>query len=151
MPLGAPARPWEPPLPRKDTALTPAHPAQPVHGSRCQADWTGVGLLKELGCPTVAELEFSAQALTARRPGLCALRPIGVSRAGRPLRPLSVGHARPAVLVVAGAHANEPTGGSTVLALAERVVRERELRDQIEHQVRTVPAAASHARGDVPC
>jgi hypothetical protein len=32
------------------------------------------------------------------------------------------------VLVVAGAHANEPTGGSTLLALAERVVRERELR-----------------------
>jgi len=41
---------------------------------------------------------------------------------------LSVGRARRAVLVVAGAHANEPTGGPTLLALAERVVRERELR-----------------------
>ncbi|MFF6784668.1 M14 family zinc carboxypeptidase [Streptomyces sp. NPDC012510] len=87
-----------------------------------------MGLLLELGYPTVAELERAARALTARRPGLCALRRIGVSRAGRPLRLLSVGHARRAVLVVAGAHANEPTGGSTVLALAERVVREQRLR-----------------------
>jgi hypothetical protein len=39
-----------------------------------------------------------------------------------------VGHAQRAVLVVAGAHANEPTGGSTLLSLAERVVGERELR-----------------------
>ncbi|WP_086762102.1 M14 family zinc carboxypeptidase [Streptomyces griseiscabiei] len=62
---------------------------------------------------------------------MCALRRIGVSRAGRPLRLLSVGHARRAVLVVAGAHANEPTGGSTVLALAERVLRERELRSGV--------------------
>ncbi|MBE1601019.1 hypothetical protein H4687_007148 [Streptomyces stelliscabiei] len=94
-------------------------------------DWTGVGLLSELGYPTVAELEAAARTLTVRRPGLCALRRIGVSRAGRPLRLLSVGHARRAVLVVAGAHANEPTGGSTVLALAERVLRERELRSGV--------------------
>ncbi|WP_200307987.1 M14 family zinc carboxypeptidase [Streptomyces adelaidensis] len=87
-----------------------------------------MGLLLELGYPTVAELESSARLLTVRRPGLCALRRIGASRAGRPLRLLSVGHARRAVLVVAGAHANEPTGGATVLALAERVVKERELR-----------------------
>ncbi|MGW0843721.1 M14 family zinc carboxypeptidase [Streptomyces sp. NPDC002787] len=87
-----------------------------------------MGLLLKLGYPTVAELESSARALTARRPGLCTLRRIGVSRGGRPLRLLSVGHARRAVLVVAGAHANEPAGGSTVLALAERVARERELR-----------------------
>jgi hypothetical protein len=32
------------------------------------------------------------------------------------------------VLVVAGAHANEPTGGSTLRTLAERVLAERELR-----------------------
>ncbi|MFE7839813.1 M14 family zinc carboxypeptidase [Streptomyces sp. NPDC057474] len=87
-----------------------------------------MGLLLELGYPTVAELESAAETLTIRRPELCALRRIGVSRAGRPLRLLSVGHARPAVLVVAGAHANEPAGGSTVLALAERIVRERGLR-----------------------
>ncbi|MGJ5831766.1 M14 family zinc carboxypeptidase [Streptomyces ossamyceticus] len=93
-----------------------------------QVDWTGVGLLLEPGYPTVAELESRARELTVRRPHLCALRRIGLSRAGRPLRLLSVGHARRAVLVVAGAHANEPTGGSTVLALAERVARDRALR-----------------------
>ncbi|GGZ26673.1 M14 family zinc carboxypeptidase [Streptomyces poonensis] len=87
-----------------------------------------MSLLRELRYPTVTELESSARALAARRPALCAFRQIGVSRAGRPLQLLSVGHAPRAVLVVAGAHANEPTGGSTLLAVAERVLDERELR-----------------------
>ncbi|CAM5228348.1 M14 family zinc carboxypeptidase [Streptomyces griseomycini] len=85
--------------------------------------------LPELCYPTVAELVSSARALAAQRPGLCVLRQVGVSRAGRPLHLLSVGHARRAVLVVAGAHANEPAGGGTLLALARRALQERELRD----------------------
>ncbi|MGW6016222.1 M14 family zinc carboxypeptidase [Streptomyces sp. NPDC055210] len=88
-----------------------------------------MSLLPELRYPSVTELERSARALAARRPGLCSLRRIGASRGGRPLCLLSVGHAERAVLIVAGAHANEPVGGATVLALAERVVRERRLRD----------------------
>nr|WSY50739.1 M14 family zinc carboxypeptidase [Streptomyces sp. NBC_00886] len=87
-----------------------------------------MSLLPELRYPSVTELVSSARALAAHRPALCTLRQVGVSRAGRPLHLLSVGHAQRAVLVVAGAHANEPTGGSTLLALAERVVGERELR-----------------------
>ncbi|MEU6610336.1 M14 family zinc carboxypeptidase [Streptomyces shenzhenensis] len=87
-----------------------------------------MGLLPELHYPSVPELIAVARALARERPSLCALRQVGVSRAGRPLHLLSVGHARRAVLVVAGAHANEPTGGSTLLALAERVLHERELR-----------------------
>ncbi|MEW2297469.1 M14 family zinc carboxypeptidase [Streptomyces sp. NPDC006743] len=78
--------------------------------------------------PSVPELVASARSLAARRPGLCTLDQVGVSRAGRPLHLLSVGRARRAVLVVAGAHANEPTGGPTLLALAHRVLTERELR-----------------------
>lgn len=89
---------------------------------------TGVSLLPELRYPTLAELVLSARALAAHRPGLCKLRQVGTSRGGRPLHLLSIGHARRAVLVVAGAHANEPTGGSTLLAVAERVLHERELR-----------------------
>ncbi|TQJ90729.1 zinc carboxypeptidase [Streptomyces sp. SLBN-31] len=89
---------------------------------------TGVSLLPVLRYPTMIQLISSARALAAHRPTLCALRQVGVSRAGRPLYLLSVGRARRAVLVVAGAHANEPTGGPTLLALAERVLRERELR-----------------------
>ena len=87
-----------------------------------------MSLLPELRYPSVTEIVSSARALAAHRPGLCALRQIGVSRAGRPLHLPSIGHAERAVLVVAGAHANEPTGGSTLQALAERVLRERELR-----------------------
>lgn len=88
-----------------------------------------MGPLLELRYPTVAELVSAARALAAGAPGLCALRQVGASRAGRPLHLLSVGHARRAVLVVAGAHANEPAGGGTLLALARRTVQERELRD----------------------
>ncbi|MFJ5261912.1 M14 family zinc carboxypeptidase [Streptomyces sp. NPDC088387] len=88
-----------------------------------------MSLLPELRYPTVTELVSSARALTADNPGLCTLRQVGLSRAGRPLHLLSVGRARRAVLVVAGAHANEPTGGSTLRVLAQRVLYERELRD----------------------
>ncbi|MDO0925147.1 M14 family zinc carboxypeptidase [Streptomyces sp. TG1A-8] len=84
--------------------------------------------MPEVRYPSVPELVASARVLAAREPGLCALRQIGVSRAGRPLHLLSVGHDRQAVLVVAGAHANEPAGGSTVRLLAGRVLAERELR-----------------------
>lgn len=87
-----------------------------------------MSLLPQLCYPTVPQLVSCAGLLAAHRPGLCTLRQVGVSRAGRPLHLLSVGHARRAVLVVAGAHANEPTGGSTLLALAERVLFERALR-----------------------
>ncbi|MEV7886160.1 M14 family zinc carboxypeptidase [Streptomyces sp. NPDC002817] len=87
-----------------------------------------MSLLPELRYPTVSEVITSARALAARRPALCTLRQIGRSRAGRPLHLLSVGHARRAVLVVAGAHSNEPTGGATLLDVAERVLNERELR-----------------------
>ncbi|MFC9886971.1 M14 family zinc carboxypeptidase [Streptomyces pilosus] len=79
----------------------------------------------------MAELVLSARALAVERPGLCGLRQVGVSRAGRPLHLLSVGRAPRAVLVVAGAHANEPAAGGTLLALARRAVRERELRDGV--------------------
>ncbi|MET8081818.1 M14 family zinc carboxypeptidase [Streptomyces sp. NPDC005303] len=87
-----------------------------------------MSLLPELRYPTVTELVRSARALAARRPGVCRLRQVGASRAGRPLHLLSIGHARRAVLVVAGAHSNEPTGGPAALAVARRVLAERELR-----------------------
>ncbi|MFG2474632.1 M14 family zinc carboxypeptidase [Streptomyces fagopyri] len=87
-----------------------------------------MSLLQELRYPSVTEIVSSARALTAHRPDLCTLRQVGVSRAGRPLHLLSVGHAQRAVLVVAGAHANEPAGGSTLLSLAERAVYDVELR-----------------------
>ncbi|WAL98554.1 M14 family zinc carboxypeptidase [Streptomyces sp. Je 1-369] len=78
--------------------------------------------------PNVPELVFSARQLAAHRPELASLREVGASRAGRPLYLLSVGHRPRAVLVVAGAHANEPTGGATLLHLAERALRDPHLR-----------------------
>ncbi|MFJ4205172.1 M14 family zinc carboxypeptidase [Streptomyces sviceus] len=87
-----------------------------------------MSLLPELRYPTVTELVWSARALAAQRPGDCRLRQVGVSRAGRPLHVLSIGRARRAVLVVAGAHSNEPAGGPATLAVARRVLAEPELR-----------------------
>ncbi|MGW7269932.1 M14 family zinc carboxypeptidase [Streptomyces sp. NPDC054864] len=84
--------------------------------------------LAEQRYPSVAELVQSARELTAHRPELSSLRQVGASRAGRPLHLLSVGSSPRAVLVVAGAHANEPTGGSTLLHLAEWTLRDEDLR-----------------------
>ncbi|MDQ1035523.1 hypothetical protein QFZ75_001939 [Streptomyces sp. V3I8] len=64
-----------------------------------------------------------------RRPRDARLRRVGTSRAGLPMRLLSVGHGSRQVLVVAGPHANEPVGGATVLRLAERVLADPRLCD----------------------
>ncbi|MEV5977634.1 M14 family zinc carboxypeptidase [Streptomyces sp. NPDC052114] len=92
------------------------------------ADQTGVSQLAVQRYPSVNELVSGAGQLAAMRPDLGALRQVGSSRAGRPLHLLSVGHSPHAVLVVAGAHANEPTGGSTLLHLAEQTLRDPALR-----------------------
>ncbi|MFJ9349084.1 M14 family zinc carboxypeptidase [Streptomyces sp. NPDC101237] len=72
---------------------------------------------------TVAEVSDSARRLVSRFPGTGRLRRIGMSRAGRPLQMLSVGHGPRHVLVVARPHPDEPVGGSTAIALAERLLR----------------------------
>ncbi|WP_371526635.1 M14 family zinc carboxypeptidase [Streptomyces sp. NBC_01283] len=84
--------------------------------------------LAEQRYPNVAELVLSARQLAAHRPELSTLRQVGASRAGRPLHLLSIGRSPRAVLVVAGAHANEPTGGSTLLHLAEWALQDEDLR-----------------------
>ncbi len=82
--------------------------------------------------PTPSELALAARALADEHPGAARLRQAGTSRGGRPLWLLSVepsGRPRGAgVLVVAGAHANEPVGGATALALARRVLHEPAVR-----------------------
>lgn len=86
-----------------------------------------VTLLRDMRYPTPQELALAARALVAEHPDRAGLRQTGVSRAGRPLWLLSVdgrGGGPRRVLVVAGAHANEPVGGATALELARRVVRD---------------------------
>lgn len=86
-------------------------------------------LIRDMCYPTPHELALAARALVDEHPALARLRQIGASRAGEPLWLLSVGPttaaaAAPSVLVVAGAHANEPVGGATALALARHLIRE---------------------------
>ncbi|MFF3859081.1 M14 family zinc carboxypeptidase [Streptomyces sp. NPDC002209] len=89
-------------------------------------------LLRDMCYPTPSELALAARALADEHPGRARLRQIGTSRGGRPLWLLSVEPSgRPqgaGVLVVAGAHANEPVGGATALALARRVLRDPAIR-----------------------
>lgn len=72
---------------------------------------------------TVDELTSCAAALAAAHPDRAVLRRIGSSKAGEPIRLLSVGRGGRHVLVVAGPHANEPVGGVTALRLARYVAR----------------------------
>ncbi|MGW9373631.1 M14 family zinc carboxypeptidase [Streptomyces xanthophaeus] len=97
-----------------------------------------VTLLLDMCYPTPSELALAARALADEHPGEVRLRQAGTSRAGQPLWLLSVTATGPGtrartgapaapgrnVLVVAGAHANEPVGGATALSLARRLVRE---------------------------
>ncbi|WP_327303824.1 M14 family zinc carboxypeptidase [Streptomyces sp. NBC_01298] len=89
-------------------------------------------LIRDMCYPTPHELALAARALADEHPALARLRRIGASRAGEPLWLLSVGSTAtattggstaPNVLVVAGAHANEPVGGATALALARHLIR----------------------------
>ncbi|MEV7682297.1 M14 family zinc carboxypeptidase [Streptomyces sp. NPDC088341] len=73
--------------------------------------------------PTVDELTSGAAALAAAHPDRVVLRSIGTSRAGEPIRLMSVGRGSRHALVVAGPHANEPVGGLTVLRLARYLLR----------------------------
>lgn len=91
-----------------------------------------VTLIRDMCYPTPHELALAARALADEHPALARLRRIGASRAGEPLWLLSVGSTAtattggstaPNVLVVAGAHANEPVGGATALALARHLIR----------------------------
>lgn len=87
-----------------------------------------VTLIRDMCYPTPHELALAARALVDEHPASARLRQIGASRAGEPLWLLSVGSTTatataPNVLVVAGAHANEPVGGATALALARHLIR----------------------------
>lgn len=69
----------------------------------------------------VDELTLRAEALVSAYPERVTLRRIGSSRAGEPIRLLSVGRGDRHVLVVAGPHANEPAGGVAVLRTARHL------------------------------
>lgn len=87
-----------------------------------------VTLLRDTRYPTPHELALTARALADEHPAHARLRQAGTSRAGQPLWVLSLAptgrDTGRNVLVVAGAHANEPVGGATALALARRLLRD---------------------------
>jgi len=81
--------------------------------------------------PTWAELQQRIRQLADARPDVCQMSTTGRSRQGQDLPLLTVRGGAVNVGVVAGAHANEPVGGATVLALAERVLSQPELREAV--------------------
>ncbi|NBM16840.1 M14 family zinc carboxypeptidase [Streptomyces sp. GC420] len=93
-----------------------------------------MGQLAQTRYLTGDELDSAAEELVrGAPPGLCRIRRAGSSREGRPLTALSVGPSGDGhrnVLVVAGAHPNEPVGGLTALRLARRVTGDPGLRSR---------------------
>ncbi|MBC9716711.1 3-hydroxyacyl-CoA dehydrogenase [Streptomyces sp. TRM66268-LWL] len=74
--------------------------------------------------PAADDVERAVRRLAEEHPRLLRLREVGRSGDGRALWLLSAGHGSRDVLTVAGAHANEPVGGASVLELARRFVRD---------------------------
>lgn len=81
--------------------------------------------------PTWAELQQRVHELADVHSAVCKMSVIGRSRQGHELPLLTVPGGTTSVLVVAGSHANEPVGGATILALAERVLAHPELRETV--------------------
>ncbi|MFF9899239.1 M14 family zinc carboxypeptidase [Streptomyces longispororuber] len=72
--------------------------------------------------PTWSALTARLRGLAAANPGACRITTVGASRGGEPLLLLTLGHGPLRLLIVAGAHPNEPVGHATVVALAEHVL-----------------------------
>ncbi|WP_394427268.1 M14 family zinc carboxypeptidase [Streptomyces sp. SGAir0957] len=70
--------------------------------------------------PTLDQVIDAAHVLAQGHPELCRLRTVGRSREGEPLWLLSVGRSAQHALILAGAHADEPLGGATIVELAHR-------------------------------
>ncbi|WP_185893262.1 M14 family zinc carboxypeptidase [Streptomyces sp. WAC08241] len=81
--------------------------------------------------PTLAELDRALHALADEHPDRCSLRTIGRSRAGRPLRMLTVPGGPVPVLVHGTPHANEPIGMASALALARIAVACPAVRERV--------------------
>lgn len=74
------------------------------------------------GFPTVDELNAWFDDLAAAHPDLIAVRRIGTSRLGEPIRMFTIGHGPRAHLLFAGVHPNEPIGFRTLQHLASELV-----------------------------
>ncbi|NUP53370.1 MAG: 3-hydroxyacyl-CoA dehydrogenase [Catenulispora sp.] len=84
----------------------------------------GDAVAKGLRYPTVMEITDAVKQLASLHPRHCTVETIGLSRAGDPLVMLSIGAGDRSVLVVAGAHADEPIGRISVIELACRLLKD---------------------------
>jgi hypothetical protein len=93
--------------------------------------------------PTVPEIEQRLRDLHAQHRETTAFRTLGTSRGGQPISAIIVGNAGAGVVrhaVVTGTpHPNEPTGALGALALAELLVSDPELMEELGLQWHIVP------------
>ncbi|WHT16964.1 M14 family zinc carboxypeptidase [Crossiella sp. CA-258035] len=78
--------------------------------------------------PTVDEQQAELDELAGRYPQLVAVRRVGTSRQGEPIRVASIGDGTANALVLGGPHPNEPVGGLTVRELGRLLCARPELR-----------------------
>ena len=93
--------------------------------------------------PTVDELHSWATQLAADHPDAVRIADLGRSRGGDSLQLLTIApeRSRGSVLVVGAPHPNEPIGLSTIMVLAERLVRDVAERDRLGVTWHFVPCA----------
>ncbi|MDR0593323.1 MAG: hypothetical protein LBG60_08765 [Bifidobacteriaceae bacterium] len=91
--------------------------------------------------PLLDELAKAFEDLAARHPNLVATRRLGRSRDGQPinLHVIGRGQGRLAHLVVGGVHPNEPIGSWTALHLAEQLIQDPAMRQQLDASWGIIP------------
>jgi len=89
-----------------------------------------------------------AEHLVTNHKDRCRLSVVGHSRQGRPLHVLTIGAGHRHVLVVAGAHPNEPVGGATLRALADHLTAQGALAgDTTWHLLLCLDPDGAHLNG----
>jgi len=84
--------------------------------------------------PTLAEMEAHSDALVRSAPDLVEVRLLGESRAGRPIRLLSIGEGPRAALIVGTPHPNEPVGCATIERFIEVLLKKPGLRERLGYR-----------------
>jgi hypothetical protein len=104
------------------------------------------GILRRAGAvpdrtdfPLLGELTDAFEALAARHPTQIAVRQIGTSRRGEPLKAYTIGRGRLSHLVVGGVHPNEPIGSWTALHLTQQLMEDPVLSDRLDAKWSIIP------------
>src|SRR5262250_3802715 len=90
---------------------------------------------------TLEELAASSRALVDAYPGLARLEVVGMSREGRPIELLTLGHGRRPVLLLGVPHPNEPIGTLTLEFLCRLFCERDDVRAELDATLHVIKVA----------